>query len=516
MPLPVSGGAWPPPHMQFVLGKWAPWAAWYSGDPNELARVYEGTPYSTSTYSMPPGSTAAEFFKPSTYRGGLVGKVARWFWGTPPTPGEQRTKVHVPAAGRLATLSADVLFGDPLILKAAPGAAQDDTQARLDAYAVDGLQNVLRSAAEVAAAFGGVYLRACWDTDVADAPFTTFVQPDAAVPEWVHGRLRAVTFWRDVHVEDSTVWRHLERHEPGAIMHGLYEGTREELGRRVPLTEHHTTAPIAAALTDGDTIVTGVPSLTASYIPNMTPNRWTRRPDAAHHGRSDFDGIETLFDSLDETWSSLMRDIRLGKARLVVNSAVLESAGPGQGGVLDLDREVLMPLRLGPGGASDGTGLTMAQFAIRTAEHLETARALVEQIVGAAGYALMSYAGSGDAPAATATEVASRERATHVTRGKKIDLWRPAITAHLRTLLAIDAAVFGATVNAADRPTVEFTPAVSADPSAVARELVDLSAAGAISTVEKVRRRQPQWTDEQVAEEAARIAAEATAGTGTP
>jgi hypothetical protein len=39
---------------------------------------------------------------------------------------------------------------------------------------------------------------------------------------------------------------------------------------------------------------------------------------AAPLGRSDFSGLEISLDTLDEAHASWMRDIRLGKARLIV------------------------------------------------------------------------------------------------------------------------------------------------------------------------------------------------------
>ncbi|MCL4293905.1 MAG: capsid protein, partial [Acidimicrobiia bacterium] len=76
---------------------------------------------------------------------------------------------------------------------------------------------------------GGVYLRTVWDTQVADHPMLDVVHADRAVPEFRWGRLVAVTFWRTLTADRAAavVWRHLERHEPGVIFHGLFEGSPE-------------------------------------------------------------------------------------------------------------------------------------------------------------------------------------------------------------------------------------------------------------------------------------------------
>lgn len=185
-----------------------------------------------------------------------------------------------------------------------------------------------------------VFLRATWDRELVDRPLLTVMQPDGALPEFRFGMLRAVNFWREhPGSTEATVWRHVERHESGRIMHALYEGTVGNVGRAVPLAEHPETADLAASLSDDDvSIPTGIRDLTAAYVPNMLPNRLHRGSEI---GRGDYDApIRDLFDALDETWTSWMRDIRLARARLIVPDGYLRNEGPGQGASFDDDREV--------------------------------------------------------------------------------------------------------------------------------------------------------------------------------
>lgn len=78
-----------------------------------------------------------------------------------------------------------------------------------------------------------------------------------------------------------------------------------------------------------------------------------------------------------------MRDIRLARARLIVPDRYLRSEGPGQGASFDDDREVWHGLKIP---LTEGNGITLAQFAIRVAEHQATADATVRQAVQTAGY----------------------------------------------------------------------------------------------------------------------------------
>ncbi|WP_369778844.1 phage portal protein [Streptomyces sp. R33] len=496
MALP-SGGPWPPAELDAVRDKTAVWDAWYCGDPDVLSSIYGGQ------VGTDPGGTG--FY--ASERGGLRGRVgravSRWFWGSSTPPGERRSKLHVPLASDIATTGSALLFSEPPTVSSEDKATND----RLDDLVDDGLHGTLLEAAELACALGGVYLRTVWDRTLYPAPWLDVHPASHAVPEWQWGRLAAVTFWRILEADGDHVVRHLERHEPGFILHGLYQGTRDELGVRIPLTDQPATAGLAAVLgPDGDAIPTGIKQLTATYVPNMRPNRiWRGIPAAAHLGRPDIAGAEPLLDALDEVYSSWMRDVHLGKARIIVPRAYLESAGPGQGSTFDADRQIYSDLNLLPR-SGDSAMITPVQFAIRVAEHRDTAQDLVEQILRTAGYSAQSFGEQGQT-AVTATEVVARERQSFTTRNRKIVYWRPALAEAIETLLAIDKAVFGSTVTP-QRPEIEFGDSVSEDPQTIATTVELLRRGEAASTETLVRMQHPDWEDAQITAEADKILAE--------
>jgi len=496
MPLPDGDQPWPPKHLAPVYSQIATWAAWYSGDPEALAAIYGGSQGYDST-----GFFASER---GGWRGAVGRAIERWFWGTRLSQGEQRTKLHLPAASDIASTSADLLFSE------APTLTVEDkaTQARLAELAGDGMQAALLEAAEIAAGLGSVYLRTVWDTEARpDGPWLTGVHPDAVVPEWSWGELAAATLWRVLRDDGRTVVRHLERHNPGRITHGVYEGTPEKLGRPAPLTEYPETASIDG-LSDGNVVETGVPKLLIEYVPNIKPNRlWRNVPTAAPFGRADIAGTEPLMDALDEAWTSWMRDLRLAKARLVVPRAYLQSNGPGRGAGFDVDKELYEALDMLPG---DDTGaqITLVQFAIRVEEHAKTVEALWSSIVRACGYSVQTFGELGDAGAGvTATEIRARQRRSFMTAGKKVRYWRPRLASSIETLLMVDAAVFGSRITPV-RPQVEFGDSIAEDPRTTAETLSLLETARAISTEMKVRAQHPDWEGPEVAAEVARIKAE--------
>ncbi|MGW1489790.1 phage portal protein [Streptomyces sp. NPDC002402] len=478
MPLPDNGVVWPPPQLARHYAEIKVDDAWYSGDHDKLAAVYRDNPVRRD------------------------GRRRLWGRDRQQRPGTREQRLHVPLAGDIAGASADLLFGEPPELTVTDTATQD----RLDELAEsDGIANTLLEAAEVAAALGSVYLRVTWDRSLADRPLLTSVHPDAAVPEFRWGRLSAVTFWRELASTSAIVWRHLERHEPGRILHGLYQGSADNLGVRVPLTEHVEVADLAVSLgPDGDAIETGIEQLTAAYCPNIRPNRKNR---GSVFGRSDYGApLYDLFDSLDTTWSSWIRDLRLARARLLVPDGYLRDHGPGQGSSFDEDREIWQLLNIPPTEAG-ANQITLSQFAIRVAEHEQTANAITRQAVQSAGYSVATF-GLGDQGAAvTATEVKARERRSMTTRGKKVRYWTPPVADMLLVMLLLDRALFTPGL-AVERPRVEFAPVVSEDPQSMAQTLALLSQAEAVSTETKVRALHPDWDETAVRDESDRVLAE--------
>lgn len=509
MPLPSDAKqAWPPRELQPVYDKIAIWSAWYSGDPDALSAVYGGTTGANIPFFGNDSGTGL--------RGRARAAIQRFFWGKQTTVTEQRTKLHIPMAGDIASASADLLFSEPP--KLVVDEANEATQAVLDLMVDDGFHSTLLESAEIASALSGVYLRVCWDKSISDTPIIDSVHPDAAVPEWSYGKLTAVTFWRTLTAYSSQgVVRHLERHEMvggrSYVSHAVYVGTSEAIGQAHPLQEFAETAALAALYANENGIDTGSTTLTAVYIPNVRPNRlWRNLPAAASLGRSDYAGVEPLMDALDETYSSWMRDIDQGKGRLIVPQAYLMSAGRGKGATFDTEQSVYTGLETLP---SQGGGLNIeqVQFQIRVTEHRDTANNLTEQIVSRAGYSAQTFGLAGDT-AATATEVAARERRSLMLRDRKIRYFSPGLADIVQAWQEVYVAQFGADITP-ERPDVVFGDAVSVDPESTARTLQLLDAAKAVSTPTKVRILHPDWDDPEVDAEVALIDGGAVEDPGT-
>lgn len=484
-----EGMSWPPLPAE-VSRDMGEWDAWWSGSKHKLASVY--------------GSQTS---RNSGIYGRLVRPVSRMLWGE--TPRAEDRRVHLPLPADIASASSDLLFGDELAIDWGEGADAERMEAVLGGIS---WQSLLAEAGEVCAALGGVYLRAGWDLSVADHPMASVVAPDAALGEFSYGLLQRVTFWTTYEV-DHTTYRHTETHEPGRIVHQLWKGSVDKLGSLVPLTEIPQTVWLADVLDDGDTIETGTDVLTAAYIPNIRPvPLWRRLPGARYLGRSDFgvEGVPGLFDSIDETWTSWMRDIRHGRSRIFVASQLLSSEGPGRGAFLDLGREVYEAVKI-PFGEDPSVSemISAQQFNIRVEEHSRTIRELTLAAVSSCGYSGSTF-GLDTEVAKTATEVAAVRGRTVSTRAKKARYWTPALERFLFALQELDRTIFGGP-SYPSRPRVSFPPVFTPTRLELAQTAQQLKAAEAASTETLVRLVNPEWDDDQVLAEVDRIKGDAPA-----
>lgn len=509
--IPQANSPWPPLDNEAISYQYRIWSAWLSGDIDQLAWVYynlfQNSPVARA-YFATTGERGLPVPKPGQYRGGLLGSINRTFHGQPVPPGEKRTRYHIPLAGDIAATSADLLFSRfPKVT-----AKDKGTQTALDQLLDDGAHATFLEAAEMCSALGGVFLRTVWDTEVSDRPWIDLVAADAAVPRFSYRKLVGVTFWRILSDDGKEVVRHLETHVPGQnrIVHGVYKGDQQDLGRQYALTDFPETQQFAQYLTAGDSIEfpdQPKDASTVTYIPNMLPNRIWRQlgPQAAPLGRSDYSGCETLLDALDETWTSWMRDIQLAKARLIVPQGYVDNIGRGKGGVFDPDRQVYVPVAslAGSGGASQD--IMANQFKIRYLEHKQTISEAISQVVRRAGYSVGDFGEDDSTVALTATEIEARERRSLITRDKKILYWRPATRDILYGLLSVQATMFGDKSITVERPDINWTEIVLPDKLEIAQTAAALAGAEAASKQTLVQMVHPDWTEDQIDEEVQRI-----------
>ena len=473
-----ENSTWPPSNAwNNERAKIQEWAAWYSGDTERLANFYRNIcSYSTTSKGR--------------------------FWGKT-YDDENRPLLHVPIAGDIAGVAADLLFSEEPSIEIPEASGNGSkskaqkAQDRLD-YIIErsGFISTMIAAAEIASALGGCYLKVDWDSDWYEVPIITICQPDVAFPTFgVAGDLRSVSFVREVERTQSKVWRHIEYHEAGLIEHSLYEGSDSALGIRRPLDAHESTEELQ------DVIATGIDDLLVRYIPNRIPNRLFR---GSPIGMSDFAGQEPLMDALDETFSLWIDDIRRARGRIIVPSQWLEKDDQSGKFMFNEDRTVFVRLpNMGPPG--EEAPLTVQQFEIRAQEHQQTAIELLDRIITASGYSPQSFGLSIAGRAESGTALRIRERKSLKTQQKKAAHFKPRIEDILHLALQVDRLYLKSDTPIEFRPRIMFADSIQESMDELSRAVLTINQAEAASIQTKVEMLHPEWSIEQVQAEVKRI-----------
>jgi len=479
IPLPREKQKWPPQEWREVFGRYAEWSAWYSGDANRIGNVHAGLAYTPT----PKGRFWAKQVKE-----------------------ERQTMLHVPIAGDIAGVSADLIFSEPLEVQISEAHEENaeqeakDTEDRLiEINNKNDTYSSLLEIAETAAALGGVFAKVNWNRERYDYPLLSVAQADAAIPVFRWGKLQEVTFYKTIREEqrwgEMKYFRHIEHHEPGLIQNRLYVGTKNTIGRELSLEADPYTQDMERD------IDTGIDDLLVRYIPNKKPNRlWRGSP----LGQSDYSGIEGLMDSLDETFTSWLRDLRLAKARIIVPESWLEfDKNEGQF-FFDADKAAFTGLNQGPPG--EGQEIEMSQFEVRSQQHEQTALNLIDRIISSAGYSPQSFGLGIEGRAESGTALRVRERKSLKTKEKKQRYMQPPLEDLMHLVLKVDVEILGNTDASTDyRPRIGFADSIPDDPSQKAESLRNIEQATAMSIETKVRWLHEDWSEEEIKAEVERI-----------
>jgi A118 family predicted phage portal protein len=437
------------------------WSSWYSGKADNLIHYYQKT-------------------KGSNGR----------FWRAQDL-NKNRTRVHVPLASDIAAFSANMLFSEGLKTEYAE---DEKTDKRLEEIKqLSNVRSKLSEAGETAAALGGVFLKPTWDKSLADHPILTIAQPDNTFAVFRYGYLVGVGHHRDLErTTGGTVWRHIEIHEKGKIFNFLFKGNDSNFGTKKSLKDHPETTGLE------DEVNTGIPFILPEYVPNKLPNRIIR---GSNYGLSDFAGVESLLDSLDSTMSSWIRDIEIGRGKIIVPEHYLEYQDGNPS--FDMQEEIFFGLK-GLGETEKDNTITPNQFAIRMEEHKQTVYELASTIVNMAGYSPQSFGFSLQGGISTQSHEV-RERKTIATKQNKEGYFKSPIQRTLQKMLMIDNIHFGSGVKYEAMPSVEFSDTLNQDFHQTAATVELLNRAQAISTDTKVRLLHPDWNEEQIKEEVSAI-----------
>lgn len=419
-------------------------------------------------------------------------------------------KIHVPIAADIATTSANLLFSqEPKFTLMHEGTEMNEEpqQKRMESiFRKNAFTAMLNEAAETASAFGDVYFKIRWNLET-DHPIVDMVQPDSAWAEYLMGELQCVHFFTVLreNSDNGKIWRMYERYTKGEISMAIFEGDRTQLGDKLPDSE-------LEKMGYESVIKTPIDELLAVHVANMKPNRRYR---GSMLGRADCDGLRNLCDALDEVYSSWVRDVRLGKARMIVPveflkrkpSEMLEGIEKTGSWEFDQDVETFTAMDIDTEKVSDPIKAT--QFSIRSNEHSVTCSNLITNIVTLAGYSPQSFGLDINGTAQSGTALNIRERKTASTKNKKQTYWQAALETLIKRLLKLDAVLYpSAGSDGNDDVRMSFNDTMGNDVSTMSSAIEMLNRAQSISLLVKVRMLHPDWSESQIAEEVERIKAE--------
>ena len=223
--------------------------------------------------------------------------------------------------------------------------------------------------------------------------------------------------------------------------------------------------------------------------------------------------LRNLMDSLDETYSSWMRDIRLGKARTIVPAEYLKRKpqemldGLAQSASWEFDPDVESYVTIDMVDQNGNIpGITLQQFAIRSGEHAATCAELMRNIVSIAGYAPQTFGMDITGMAQSGTALRIREKKSYDTRGKKQTYWKSPLENIMTAMIHLDNALWpDKGSDSDDTVRVRFADSAANDLGSLAQTVSMMAGAKAISTEIMVEMLHPDWTQKQIAEEVARI-----------
>ena len=245
-----------------------------------------------------------------------------------------------------------------------------------------------------------------FDKDISEYPIVELYKPQDYKCNYKKGRLQEVVFF-NYYEKNGNDYRLEETYGKGYITYELYQCNKDGNEILVPLTELEDTAELEDITWNEKIMIAGAKEIV----------------------KSDYDGIISEFDALDEAWSQLMDEIRLARSEVYVPEMLLTNR------TFNKFRKNYAVL----GNDERETGenkVTHIQPNIRTDEYGKaidkiTSNCLVD--VGLDPFTVGIDSGIG--ANASGDQLAKREASSLRTRGEMIDEWEPFLEEFFLTLL---------------------------------------------------------------------------------
>ena len=444
---------------------------WYTGEPDLLANFYEAKKL------INPYSLIYKSVNKNTFWSRQIGNSSSYF-------------LHCPLASDISNISATSLFGESPLIRYKSEKSEEELNNMLigsDFY------NKIAQGAEICSALGGVYIKISYDIDLSIYPILQAVSPELVFPTFKFGMLQKADILVSVYEKsENEVFRLFERYEKGQIINLLYKGTNDNIGKSVELTTIQETSDLQPVIN------LNVDELLIIYVPNRLPNRLTK---TSPYGRSDYQGCESFFDAIDETFSAWMLDVQIARGRLHVPNGMIKSNGDS----LKFNIDALVYQEIEDVNPLHQQSIHTTQFDIRAEQFEKTAINLINIAVSISGYSLQSFGLGVDGKAESGVALNIRERKTMQTTAFKQTYWEQSLLSLLRKMILIQKYELRTVSISDEEINLEFADSVSNNIQEVATTVKMLNEAIAISNETKIRMVHPEWTNEQIQNEVLKI-----------
>lgn len=457
-------------------------------------------------------------------------------------------ELHIdPLPELVAETWGDYLAGDEFDVTAANESDQERLDALLEA---NDLAEELRAAiADYMVPEGETWWRIVRDEDLADVPLVEWHSRLSFIPYYIGRRLLAAAFVvelegpANIEAARNAVFRHFEVHAQGRTLHVVFRGTKERLGREVPLDAHSETEDLASVLGPSQTWEHGLGFAGNPNAAGLVGRIINRRGRDPRLGRSEFARIRHYFMDLNEAMTIAAENARVAaKKRAIVPAEALngptgnvddwripeaELVDNGEGQFVprtaratnryNAGEDVLVHDPLNSELGKDGPApYTVLEYTYDAEQLIHHKRDLVESALTRVGLTpqWVGVRVDGDGFAASGTALRLRliptDRAGRG-KGRQIDTDVPRIISLLAQVdeLGEQEGGFGADWIESDTlPGFARARALPPDEVEEAGVEATLVGAGVRSIRTSVQRQHPDWTDEQIDEEVDAIRAD--------
>lgn len=323
-------------------------------------------------------------------------------------------RVHDPMPTAISDAFSSLLFGDEpeFVVDTGSKTRNKKIQSRLeDILNVNNFHSMLQEAAKLQSYSGGVAIKINVDSEFSSIPlFESYAKEDFEV-KTKQGNVVYIEFY-DYY--DNNKYKLVSRYGPGYINYSLYEGnSRVELSKVDELSDLEDVAFF-------DKNEDLIPIMFAGVFPN--------KPDF----ESDYKGLESSFQALDETYSTMMDYIRRTKPVTFVTEDILPKDASGRGTKLNrFDNTVVML----DGDPEGNTQLEHKVTDVVVQGYLDTMDRIRSSILSKISISPATL-GIDVAGANSSGEALSiRERASGRSRKEKLTMWRERLSTFIESAL---------------------------------------------------------------------------------